>query len=127
MKFIIIFFAVYLICSCNSKSQNTSTLKIFPENDSCYYLRNDKTNEIIEAFRKIRIVENTLTDTISLGFVILPPRYVGEFFYLRVDERVDAAIDPELDDKYWPKTRMFCINLYEHKPVKGKLVIQYSY
>ena len=129
MKLIIVFIPLLIFLPCKSNSpepqKGTATIKISGIKDSCYYLGN--SGKPIEAFRKVEILENTMTDTIVLGYAVVYPGYVGEFPYLRMDGRVDAAIDPETPEKFWPKTKMFCVNLYQRKVVQGELTIKYSY
>gem|GEM_PF-4796997 len=108
-----------LVMSCQSGPQASNVLKIEVTKDSCYKL-------IDSANRHIEIIENTLQDTVVLGFAVLPPKYVGNFNYLRSDERVDAAIYPETPEHLMPKTKMICINLYARRKNKGHLVIKFK-
>ncbi len=114
-----IIFLLFLMVSCKSKSKTDKIFQIEVIKDSCYYLMDS-------AKRKVEIIENTLEDTILFGFAILPPGYIGQFEYLRSDESNDAMIYAETPKKNWPKTKMFCVNLYQKKPNKGKVVIKYD-
>lgn len=128
MKLLLFFLIFWYLCdSCNTESNKSGTLILTATKDSCYYLKDPVTKQDIEAYRKLKIIENTFTDTVVFGFAALPPNRVGDFSYMRADERKDAAIDPEVDEKYWGKTKMFCINQYQKRPAQGELKIEYYY
>ena len=71
-------------------------------------------------------MENTLQDTLILGYSVVYPGYTGKFDYLRanLNEVIDKREVPYND---WPKTNTLCINLYQKRPVHGYLKIKYYY
>ena len=127
MKLLVLFISLSLcFFSCNNKLQTTKILAISIAKDSCYILL-DSVGKPVSALRSMKIIENTLSDSIQIGFAVIPRGYIGEIPYLRFDTSRDKCIDPEIDKKYWPKTGMICINLYLHRPFKGEIKIQYNY
>jgi len=127
MKLTINLLTCIVILSCNSNSQKSGIIVVSALKDSCYNLQDTITKKPIEAFRELEIIQNTLDDTIGLGFAILQPGYSGKFRYLRGNENQNGAYDPEISDEYLPKTKTICVDLYQRRPAKGKLVIKYSY
>ena len=45
----------------------------------------DAENKLIEADRMVEIIENTMSDTISFGFGVVPPGNIGIRAYVRID------------------------------------------
>jgi len=117
MKKIPIFLLVALILSCKSNPKTSNVFKIEGSKDSCY-----KFTDSVK--RQVEIIENTLQDTVLLGFTVVPPKYVGNFNYLGIDGRNDAVIYPETPEQLMPKTTMICINLYKQRKVKGYLILK---
>lgn len=111
----------------NTDSKKSGTVTITAEKDSCFYLHDATGKNNIKAYRKIVIIKNTFTDTVSLGFAILYPGFTGEFLYLRSGVQNNELLYSETDEKLLPKTTMLCINLYRKRPVNGAAVVKYYY
>ncbi len=119
MKFLFIFFTFCFITS-TASCQNYKILKLNAASDSCFTLPQ-------EAYREIEIVENTLTDTIGLGYSILAPEKLGTFIYRRAHKGNDGLLYLEMSQSKWPKTPKFCFDEYKKRKAKGYIIIKYRY
>ena len=97
---------------------NSDTIKLefkFLGVDTCFQLP-------IEANRTIEIVENTVTDTVDLGYVVYFPGQTGKFTYRRYGK---GFIDVDLPDDMLPSTNEICIGRYQNREVTGYIKIKY--
>ena len=126
MKYLSLFIisSVYLF-SCTKKN-NSRILTINISKDSCYVLL-DSAGKPITAFRGMKILENSLSDTIGIGFGIISPGYIGKIGYYRVDTSVDKCFDPKYGTEKLPKTPMICVDLYLKRNFKGEIKLEYEY
>lgn len=82
----------------------------------------------MQVSRKVIILENTLTDTILLGFTIVSPKYTGEVIYLQQDTVTSRSLYyVNGDSEVLPKTNKLCLHLYQNKLANGKIRVQYFY
>jgi len=118
----------FCFCACykNKKASTTKILTINTSVDSCYVLL-DSTGRPVSAYRKMKILENSLSDSILIGFAVIPPGRLGEMGYYRVDTSVDKCFDPKYGTEDLPKTPMICLNLYLKRNFKGEIKIEYEY
>jgi hypothetical protein len=117
---------IALSCQDSRTRPNAATIEIIPLRDSCYHLM--LKGQEIAANRKLNILENTLTDTILLGFTIVAPNYTGEVIYLQKDTVTSNSFyQSSGDDENLPKTKSLCIHLYQKKAANGKIRVQYFY
>lgn len=117
-----------LSSGCKTEAQRTGYIVLEAKKDSCYWIIDSTHQKAIEVSRTIEIVENTLEDTIGLGFAIVHPNQTGKFKYLRSNESPQSGvIYYETPDEQLPKTKTFCIDLYQRRSVKGYLKIKYYY
>ena len=119
MKQILTVLFAIVIFSCNQDSRTQNILKIEGNNDTCYTLTDSVK-------RQVDIIENTLEDTILLGFGVVPPKYIGKFNYLGVDGKTDALIYPQTPTELMPKIATICVNLYEKRRAKGFVVLKFK-
>ncbi len=82
-------------------------------------------DSVLFVFRQMRIIENTLTDTISVGFSIVVPGEIRNFIYRRTGE--NSGSHPEQPLETLPKTYEICVNKYKGRSVNGGIKIQYWY
>ena len=120
MKLILALLVCFTIFSCGSNSQPPGALVVFGLKDSCYNLQDSVMHKPIAASRELEIIQNTLEDTVVLGFAIVAPGYTGKFRYL-------GGYDPDISDEQLPKLSKICVGLYQRRPSKGKLIIKYLY
>lgn len=85
-----------------------------------YFYSNGK--RILNVNRELKILENTLTDTLAIGFGIVAPGQIGKIVDLRSE---DGLLYDEVLDL--PKTDRLYVNKYKNKAVRGKLKILFSY
>jgi hypothetical protein len=119
MKWMIVL-AALVTMSFIYKLSGNYVLTITSSRDSCYALKHS-------AYRVMEIIENTLTDTVVLGGGIVFPGYTGEFKYIMVGTKREAAWDPNSGLFRWAKTEHICFYQLRNRVTKGKLVIKYSY
>ncbi len=110
--------------SCSSQKSGILTID-FKGKDTCIFLK-DETGKPISIDRKLIISENTVSDTIAIGFSVVYPKTPDKMIYIKLDDRTDMAI---YDEAYpdLPKTDRIWIHLYENRFCTGTLKIKYSY
>ena len=125
--FIFILISLHFI-ACNDDHKASKILKVTFGSDSCYKLL-DSSERPVRAFRGMRILKNSLSDSIGFGFAIIPPGRTGKINYLRYDTSVDKILylDDDDDVNSLPKTDMICINRYQNRNFIGELIIEYKY
>ena len=75
--------------------------------------------------RKIKIIENSISDTIILGFGVVPPNYIGTFYYSKhKDEEGKSVALYEAEQN--PPIKEICYSKYKNN-ADGKLVIEFVY
>jgi hypothetical protein len=95
--------------------------------DSCYYLKSEAGDSIFP-YRRMKIIENSLSDSVNVGFSMVGPNDKGEVLNLRIDESVDNAQYPEgIDLPGASRAKLVCINIPANKKVTGKLVLELKY
>lgn len=99
---------------------NASDLKF---ESNCIQLSNDNGKSVM-AFREMEVVENTLSDTVVIGWGVLAPGDKGRHNYLRPGEYAENQ-----EDVYnLPKTPEICIGHFlKRVPSSGKVIIRYQY
>jgi hypothetical protein len=127
---VIIFMVVLSPAACyNNNKQNLPLTEVFEISfagvDTCISLK--KWDSIINATRRLDIVSNSLTDTVVFGTSILPPRYVGEFWYLQIDNRRDISEYPGNDINVMSRTKMLCIHPTPYTRARGRLKVRVYY
>jgi hypothetical protein len=102
-------------------------LTLLPDHDSCYYLKSEAGDSIFP-YRRMKIIENSLSDSVNVGFSMVGPNDKGEVLNLRIDESVDNAQYPEgIDLTGASRAKLVCINIPASKKVTGKLVLELKY
>jgi hypothetical protein len=120
----LIFFSIG--CRESRRDAHTGIIEIEPKQDSCYTLK--ENGQIMQVSRRFIILENTLTDTILLGFTIVSPKYTGEVIYLQQDTVTSRSLSYlNGDSEVLPKTNKLCLHLYQNKLANGKIRVQYFY
>lgn len=116
----------FAIISCRSQSSAFSKEKeiVFDniKGDSIvvFYCNNRDTLSI---FRKIEVLENDNTDTVILGYAIIPPNFKGEIYFIQngldksraVNIDKGIALDPNSTASY---AKLFTIGLWTKEPNK---------
>lgn len=134
MKILFAIAVFFILHGC--KSQNTTFTfekELVFENISddttvvFYGIKGDTLN----IFRKIEVIENFNTDTVTLGFAIIPPGFSGNIFFIQdgldkskgVYIEKGAVLDPTLKLSY---AKLFTISLWNKKPSNKikKLIIK---
>lgn len=113
---------VLVFFSCTKKSYLDIDASKIEQKDKCFNI-NDEKGVSISVNRKIKIIENTLTDTISMGYAIVYPGETGDFTNYRFKE--NGMLDPEASSL--PLMKEICVHKYMNKVVKGKLKLEFSY
>jgi len=118
-------YCIFLIFlwSCNSKAKKTVLLTIEPGKDSCYLIHDLSNKSVNEISRKMKILENSLTDTVVFCSTALAPGYIGTALNPKPDNSIESVLDIE-ELEFWPKSKEICIFSYRSKPVKGRIVIE---
>ena len=125
---ILLFLIASSIFSCSEYGTITITAKDLKAVDNCFPIK--VANKKVSVSREVEVVENTLTDTVGLGFAILAPKYTGKFEYARMGNGlVDTDFGTAVTD--YPNISEICIDLQmgkmERKPKEGKHVIRFKY
>lgn len=124
LKFIL--FIVPLIgFSFSCAQKNKGIIKIELNGDSVKVYAIDEPKNI-KVFRELTILENTLTDTILLGYSVVPVNYIGKILYTKEGETA-LYIDEHADVKSLPKIDSIFVYRFNNRVVKGKLLIEYTY
>lgn len=110
-----------MLCACLSSCINNNTLvKIIhvdvPLNIKCHFYIENKL-DTLKFERTIKIIKNTLTDTIIFGNGVLRPKYLGDIEYLKFKNE-EGVLD--LDYSNPPADRIW-IKSYRGKKSQGVL------
>ena len=106
-----------LLTLCNKQQKNSVEID-FSRLDTCFALIDGQDNKILAA-RELEIVENSLTDSIAIGFGVLPPNYLGKIFYSQ-----EGNVMLYRGDKN-SRTDSLCFNYYNGRRSRGKIKIEY--
>ncbi len=71
--------------------------------------------------RKIKIIKNTLTDTIVVGQGVLPSGQLGKHGYTKLGNRNDISLDLDYSN---PPADRICIRSYKGKKSHGVLELE---
>src|SRR3954469_16109176 len=77
MKLILVLALISTFNSCALKSQHIMRLTLLPDHDSCYYLKSEAGDSIFP-YRRMKIIENSLSDSVNVGFSMVGPNDKGE-------------------------------------------------
>ena len=80
-----------------------------------------KKEDTLEFNRKIKIIKNSISDTIIIGHVVLPPKYTGTIDYTKLKKRDDLTVDLNYDN---PPAKMICVHQYKSLTSKGKITFE---
>lgn len=118
-----IYFYLLFIAGCNQQRTIEKIVEIGEQPvKNCYYIIDDQS-DTLNFKRRIRVKENTLSDTIIFGFGVLPPKYIGFVEYTILKDKNDVEV--MLDLNYVnPPTNNFCFNVYKNEKVNGKIVLE---
>ena len=108
-----------------TKSEKTITINAsdFKLESNCIQFFNGNGKSVI-AFRELEILENTLSDTVVIGWGVLPQGYKGRHNYLLPGEYTE---DQE-DVNNLPKIPEICISRFHKRaPSYGKVIIRFRY
>jgi hypothetical protein len=120
LSIVILLVFIGLTIGCKRPSLESRILEI-NKFDTCYTFK-DSNNKLMSVSRRIQITRNTINDTISIGYSILPPRYTGELIYTR--EGVLLLYDgTEVENM--PKTDSICFENYKGRKPTGSISIQF--
>lgn len=86
----------------------------------CYFFT-DSDNDTLKFDRHLKILENTLTDSIVLGHSVLSPHYTGVIEYTMLDNRNDISLDLRYHN---PPADRICILPHKEKESRGTLTIE---
>lgn len=116
-----LFICIILGCSKDLNKSKIVEIEIYSKsNDSCY-LFITKELDTLKFERKIKILENNISDTLIFGDGVLPPNRIGCFNYTKLKNRTDISLD--LDYKNPPADRL-CFHSYKNKNSEGILKIE---
>ena len=121
LKNIIIFSIFLLLLNCSNKLIIIEEIDIKINNNEKYYHFKNDLEDTIKFERKIKILQNTISDTIILGQSILKPGYTGFFEYTKLKDRNDISLDLRYENP--PADRIY-IKSYNNKKSNGILVIE---
>lgn len=113
---------LFVLClvSCINNNVLVKTINIdVPLNENCYFFI-ENTLDTLKFERKIRIIKNTLTDTIIFGNGVLRPKYLGHIGYSKFKNEDDIL---DLDYSNPPADRI-CIRSYKGKKSHGVLELE---
>ena len=113
-KFFILFL---LITSCNNYIIKK---KIEVNSDAdCFNFINAEGDTLYINRKNIEVIENTINDTILIGYTILPPGKLGKIKYSKTEDNLSLNL------KYKnPPTKEICYSYYRNKPAKGALILK---
>lgn len=120
MKPVIIVPLLFVLINCRSQSSSYSEEKeiIFDKikGDSTLVFYGSK-GDTLNIFRKIKVLENYNTDTVILGYAIIPPHFIGDIYFIQngldkskavyIDKR--TILDPDSMTSY---AKLFTIGLW---------------
>jgi hypothetical protein len=126
MRFISFILMLLILCSCKSQTNNSMesrdiTLNDLKKDSVIVFLRGKDTLNI---YREVDIIHNENHDTLMLGYVIIPPRFVGKTWFAQIDLSDSNAeyleglseLDPS---KPWSFSKLFTIRLWNGQYDKG--------
>jgi hypothetical protein len=127
MKLLIIFQAtcLTLLAACYAPLKDPYIFDIsFEGRDTCFFKRNSDTALLF--FRKVEILENSITDTFRFGLAVVPGGYTGRMDYLQVEDRTDAMVyQDENARNMMPKADRLCFQRHHpDKMVSGRIKIK---
>lgn len=112
-------FLLLLLCGC--EQTEVITVKVdLPNDPKCnFFIENELDTLRFE--RNIKILKNTLTDTIILGAGVLAPKSIGERYYSKFGNRDDVLLAPDYPN---PPADRICVFSFISKPSVGELTIE---
>ena len=118
-----IMYSLLLLISCNKNTIVTKTINVEIESETkekCFFLKENKL-DTLKFNRYLKIIKNTLTDTIVIGQGLLTPKYLGVIAYTKLGNRDDVMLDVEYEN---PQADRICISSYKNKKSSGVLIFQ---
>lgn len=121
-KITLILLYAFILFSCKNvhlddgleKTIFIDTQSIVEENDEICEILNSKID------RDIVIIENHLTDTILIGFTVLPPKQTGSIYYSKFKDKNDKIVALYNSNEN-PPLEKICFSKYNNKESKGTL------
>jgi hypothetical protein len=128
MRIISLIIFVIILLRCSGLSQSNHGLKnqeIIIEHltkDSVISFLDFK-NDTLKILRKVEVLENENSDTITLGYSIIPPKFKGAIFFIQngLDNSSAVYLDPNEDldiNKDVSYAKLFTISLFGQNPDK---------
>ena len=110
------------IYGCKDKKEMLTITINISNPDTCFEL---SAGDSVLYRRDIEILENTLSDTIGLGFAVVYPRETGKHPYLRGGRELFYVIDSS-QVKDLPPIRTICFDAYLKRPVHGTITLRFK-
>ena len=113
------FMAIMSLTSCRSQNKGSKSFEVkisYNFKDTCLVFKND-SNNLLSFYRDVEIVENTVTDTLRIGFSIVTPKQTGSIIIYQSDTASDKSLytDPAYIDHLFKtdhpnaRTKYLCI------------------
>jgi hypothetical protein len=117
---VILIIVVVAIFGCKHKNEMLTITINISNPDTCFEL---SAGDSVLYRRDIEILENTLSDTIGLGFAVVYPRETGKHPYLRDGNELLYLVTPsDIEDQ--PPIRTICFDAHQKKPAHGTITLR---
>lgn len=126
MKLIIVIsiIAAISIYGCKTRKNETLTATINITNpDTCFDL---SAGDSVLFRRDIEILENTLSDTIGLGFGVVAPNRLGKMIYMQNGVNDVVYYEPALGTHNLSPINSVCFQPYRNKKAESYLKIKFQ-
>lgn len=123
-KTLLLLFSFLIITSCSQLKKEQKIVKELNVNTEknlefvAYFYEKSDT---IKFNRNIKIIENTLNDTIIFGHSLLAPEFLGQIEYTKFKNKNDITLDLRYAN---PPADRICISKYKEKKARGILKIE---
>lgn len=106
-----------LISGCSYEKKVLQTVEVNTEiNEKCYFFK--VASDTLKFKRSIKIVKNSISDTIILGYGVLFPKFIGYYDYSRFKGGVLDLNYPN------PPADRICISAYKNRISGGELIFE---
>jgi len=92
-------------------------------NDKCYFFRNE-VSDTMKFNRNLKIIENTISDSIIIGNSVLAPNYIGDLEYTMLENNKEVVLDLRYEN---PAADRIWVFPFKMKKSKGTLKLQLTY
>jgi hypothetical protein len=83
-----------LLASCRSQTKGKQSFEVkiaYNFKDTCMSFKND-SGSLVSFYRDVEIIENTVTDTLRIGFSIVRPKQTGTIIIYQSDTARDKSL-----------------------------------